>query len=202
MKRRSPERRRTGDETKTFGGRGGAGSGREEANPQDITTDNLLAKLGWNYAGNDRLQLSYERYQDDIDTRVLSEASTLTSTSLGGGMFSNALTAASNATDSTDRERISLEHQRELNTAFADQLKWQLNHQDSKIRQQTEHNRYSWVAFNRNPTPPASAFERLRTRDSIYEEKLWSVNGQLDKHFAVGDTQHHLIRTQRQVALD
>jgi hemoglobin/transferrin/lactoferrin receptor protein len=185
--------RRTGDETETFGGRGGAGSGREEANPQDITTDNLLAKLGWNYAGDDRLQLSYERFQDDVDTRVLNEASTLTSTSLGGGMVSNSLIAASNATDSTDRERISLEHQLALDTVFADQLKWQLNHQDSKIRQQTAQNRYSWVAFNRNPVPPASSFERLRTRDSVYEEKLWSFNGQLDKHFAVADTQHHLI---------
>jgi hemoglobin/transferrin/lactoferrin receptor protein len=185
--------RRDGHALNTHGGQGGYGRSREEANPQDYNTENLLVKGGWNYAENDRLQLSYERFQSDTDSDLRSDYPITTSTALGGGMFSNSRIAASDAKDSTERERVSLEHLLELNSSIADQLKWQLNYQESQIRQRTLQSRYSWVAFNTNPTPPPSAYERFRTRDSRYEETLWSLNTQLDKQFAIGDTQHHLI---------
>ncbi|MNJ44113.1 putative hemoglobin and hemoglobin-haptoglobin-binding protein 3 precursor [compost metagenome] len=33
----------------------------------------------------------------------------------------------------------------------------------------------------------------MRSRDSQYDERLWSLNTQADKQFAVGDTRHHMI---------
>ncbi|MDH1265560.1 TonB-dependent hemoglobin/transferrin/lactoferrin family receptor [Pseudomonas sp. GD03944] len=161
--------RRDGQALDTYGGRSGIGASREEANPQDYSADNLLAKAGWNYNGSDRLQLTYERYADDADTQVLSEHST------------TAAVRTSSATDSTDRERISLQHTFELGSLLADHVDWQLSYQDSQIRQQTQQTRFAGGGF------------RNRTRDSNYQEKLWALNAKFDKAFATGEAAHHLI---------
>lgn len=161
--------RRDGHETETFGGQGGIGTSRGEANPVDFNTDNLLAKVGWDYAEGSRLQLAYERYNDDADTHLLNEYST------------TGATRTSDAKDSTDRERISLSHRFLVDSAVADQIQWQLNYQDSEIRQKTYQERFSAGRL------------RDRTRDSKYEETLWGLNSQLDKQFELANTSHHLI---------
>ncbi|MCY1289790.1 Vitamin B12 transporter BtuB [compost metagenome] len=159
--------RRSGNETESFGGRGGVGSAREDANPVDFDTDNLLAKVGWDYKEGDRVQLTYERYADDADTDVLSDITSAIHSSL--------------ATDSTDRERISLNHRFQVSSPLADQVQWQLSHQDSQIRQETFQERLSAGRL------------RDRTRDSKYQEELWALNSQMDKRFQLSDTSHHLI---------
>ncbi|AYC31681.1 TonB-dependent hemoglobin/transferrin/lactoferrin family receptor [Pseudomonas cavernae] len=161
--------RRDGQELETFGGQGGIGLTREEANPQDYRAQNLLVKGGWNYADSDRLQLTYERYEADVDTQVLSEYSR------------TAAIRTSDAQDSTDRERVSLQHLLVLDSAIADSLDWQLSYQDSEIRQQTLQQRFSGGRF------------RDRSRDSNYQEQLWALNAKLDKQFSTGAANHHLI---------
>ena len=85
--------RRSGQATDTHSGQGGIGATREQANPLDYRTDNLLSKFGWDYSDSGRLQLTYERYQDDTDTRVLSN-------------YSNTATIRTqDAEDRVDRER-------------------------------------------------------------------------------------------------
>ncbi len=160
---------RNGQEVDSFGGRDGIGASRGEANPQDYSAENLLVKGGWNYYGNDRLQLTYERYSVDTDTQVLSE-------------YSNTATIrTSDAIDSTDRERYSLKHTFELNSLLVDKVDWHLDYQESQIRQRTEQERFV-----------ASAL-RDRYRDSNYEEKLWVLNAKFDKAFATGPVEHQLI---------
>lgn len=160
--------RRDGHATDTYGGQGGIGLAREEANPQDYEAQNLLAKAGWNYRGNDRLQFTYERYQDDADTRLLSE-------------YSNTATVRTyDAKDSTDRQRFSLQHQFEVGSLLVDSIDWQLSYQSSQIRQETFQKRFSGNL-------------RDRTRDSKYEEQLWGLNAKLDKRFQTGEANHHLI---------
>ncbi len=161
--------RRDGQAVDSFGGRGSIGLAREEANPQDYEAQNLLAKGGWNYHGNDRLQLTYERLAEDADTKILSEYS------------NTAAIRTSDARDSTDRERVSLQHQFEINTPIADSVDWQLSYQDSQIRQQTFQQRFSGGTF------------RARSRDSNYQEQLWALNAKLDKLFQTGAANHHLI---------
>ncbi|MDO9624464.1 MAG: TonB-dependent receptor plug domain-containing protein [Pseudomonas sp.] len=133
--------RRDGQATDTFSSRGGNGSARGAANPVDYQTDNLLAKLGWDYAEGNRLQLVYERFQDDADTRVRSDYGTFSSIPIpiGPGMtlYSNSLSETSDAQDSVERERFGLEHRLQLNSLLADQLNWQLNYQTSETRQKT-----------------------------------------------------------------
>ncbi|AWY39898.1 TonB-dependent hemoglobin/transferrin/lactoferrin family receptor [Pseudomonas putida] len=167
--------RRDGQSTDTFGGTGGVGPSREEANPLDYTQKNLLAKLGWDYAEGDRLQFTYENYQDDADSNLLSDVvtrATLTSPAILG----------SKAEDSIDRTRYSLAHTLSLDSLLADKLQWQLNYQESSNNQNTLQQRQTTARVN-----------RVRTRESQYDERLWSLNTQLDKEFAIADTQHHLI---------
>ncbi|MFN3580176.1 MAG: TonB-dependent receptor domain-containing protein, partial [Pseudomonas sp.] len=64
---------------------------------------------------------------------------------------------------------------------WADQLTWQLCHQDSQTQQQTFQNRVVAGA-------PSS-----RSRDSRYEESLWALTSQLEKDFNWGATAHRLI---------
>lgn len=189
--------RRDGQASDTFGGRGGNGSARGEANPVDYQTDNLLAKLGWDYAEGDRLQLVYERFEDDADTRVRSDYGTLSSIPIpigpGTTLYSNSLIETSDARDSVERERFGLEHRLQLDSLLADRLNWQLNYQTSETRQQTLQNRTTWTSFTPpTATPPGTAVERFRLRDSRYEEQTWSFNSQFDKAFAIGRSAHQL----------
>ncbi|MND78154.1 Hemin receptor precursor [compost metagenome] len=189
--------RRDGQSTDTYGGTAGTGVNREEANPLDYTAKNLLAKLGWDYAEGDRLQFTYERYEDDANTNLLSDytsRATLASPAILG----------SEAKDSIDRTRYSLAHTLSMDAMLADKLQWQLNYQESDNHQKTLQQRQTTARVN-----------RIRTRESSYEERLWSLNAQLDKEFVTGDARHHLIygtelkrieasnlRTGREVRLD
>ncbi|WP_286974913.1 TonB-dependent hemoglobin/transferrin/lactoferrin family receptor [Pseudomonas sp.] len=161
--------RRDGQATDTYGGASGIGSGRGEANPQDFNNENFLGKLGWSYNETDRLQFTYERFNAEADTKILSDYAT------------TGTTRTSDAVDSTDRERFSLQHQFDLSSAITDGVEWQLSYQDSLIRQQTFQDRFSAGTF------------RERTRDSKYREELWTLNSKFDKAFATGDAQHQVI---------
>jgi hemoglobin/transferrin/lactoferrin receptor protein len=152
--------RRDGQSTDTWGGNGGTGLGREEANPLDYTTKNLLAKLGWDYAEGDRLQFTYERYEDDANSNLLSEI-TSRATQMSPAIL------GSQAEDSIDRTRYSLEHTLQLDSMLADQLKWQLNYQESDNNQKTLQQRQTTARVN-----------RIRTRESQYDERMWSLNTQ------------------------
>jgi hemoglobin/transferrin/lactoferrin receptor protein len=159
---------RTGQAVDSDGNVGGIGVNRTKANPLDYTADNLLAKVGWDYAEGQRLQLTYDHYQDETKTDVLSEYST------------SAAIRTSDAKDNIDRERFTLDHSLQLDSLLADQVKTQLTHQDSETRQQTYQNRV------------VAGGARYRTRDSHYNEKLWNGNVQLDKHIVSGDIAQQL----------
>ena len=59
---------RDGHETESYGSNNGTGLARTAANPEDVRTSNVLAKIGWNYNDDSRLGLTYEKYKDDRDT--------------------------------------------------------------------------------------------------------------------------------------
>lgn len=63
---------REGHETGTQGTVGGVGAARTEANPQDTTSDALLAKLVWQIAPGRRLRAGYDRYDSRVTADVLS----------------------------------------------------------------------------------------------------------------------------------
>lgn len=106
--------RRDGHETESYGSNNGTGLGRTAANPEDVRTTNVLAKLGWNYADDARLGLTYEKYKDDRDTNQKSAV---------GGLFINGVGQnwyrSRTGNDTITRERFGLEN------SFALESPWQ-----------------------------------------------------------------------------
>jgi hemoglobin/transferrin/lactoferrin receptor protein len=165
---------RNGHETESYGTNNGIGLERTAANPEDIRTTNVLAKLGWDYAENARLGLTYEKYKDDRDTNQKSVI---------GGMFLNGQPfnwyKARAGNDTITRERFGLENRFAIDRLLADNLKWSLNYQTAKTDQSTQE-----IFQNGRRV--------LRTRDTLYQEKQWVFDAQLDKAFALGETEHQL----------
>ena len=174
---------RDGHETESYGSHNGTGLDRTAANPEDVRTYNVLAKLGWNYSDDARLGLVYEKYKDDRDTDLKSAY---------GGPYANGQPAIPDfvlpggmyqwrtGNDTITRERFGLEHSFALDSPLADHVKWSLNHQIAKTDQSTAE---FYFPITR---------QVLRTRETLYEEKQWVFDAQLDKAFSVADTDHAL----------
>ncbi|WP_434705214.1 TonB-dependent hemoglobin/transferrin/lactoferrin family receptor [Pseudomonas sp. Z1-12] len=174
---------RDGHETESYGSHNGTGLDRTAANPEDVRTYNVLAKLGWNYGDDARLGLVYEKYKDDRDSDLKSAY---------GGPYANGQPAIPDfvlpggmyqwrtGNDTITRERFGLEHSFALDSLLADHVKWSLNHQVAKTDQSTAE---FYFPITR---------QVLRTRETLYEEKQWVFDAQLDKAFSVADTDHAL----------
>ena len=165
---------RNGRETESYDDHGGTGLNRTAANPQDVRTTNVLAKLGWNYGDESRLGLTYEHYKDDTDTNQKS--------AVGGPFIPAGLRYYKSRTgnDTITRERFGIDNTFALNSLLVDHVKWSLNYQVAKTDQSTQE-LYS---------PPGRSVNRVR--NTQYEEKQWVFDAQLDKAFAISDTQHVL----------
>ncbi|MBV4554212.1 TonB-dependent hemoglobin/transferrin/lactoferrin family receptor [Pseudomonas sp. SWRI102] len=174
---------RDGHETESYGSNSGTGLDRTAANPEDVRAHNVLAKLGWNYSDDARLSLVYEKYKDDRDTDLKSAYGgpyangqpAIPGSILPGGMYQ-----WRTGNDTITRERFGLEHSFALDSLFADSIKWSLNHQVAKTDQSTAE---FYFPITR---------QVLRTRETLYEEKQWVFDAQLDKAFRIADTDHAL----------
>lgn len=166
---------RNGHESESYGSHGGTGLGRTQANPEDVRTTNILAKLGWNYADDARLGLTYERYKDDRDQNILSAVGGPFTNGTGLGMYKSR-----QGNDTITRERFGINHAFSLDSLLADHLKWSLNYQVAKTDQRTEE---VYFPFSRTV---------LRTRDTTYKDRQWVFDAQLDKAFSIGASDHLL----------
>ncbi|MEN5110153.1 TonB-dependent receptor [Pseudomonas sp. TWI672] len=166
---------RNGHETESYGEHGGSGLSRTEANPEDVRTTNVLAKLGWNYADDARLGFTYERYKDDRDQNILSAVGGPFTNGTGLGMY-----RSRNGNDTVTRERFGINHEFGLDSLVADHIKWSLNYQIAKTDQHTEE---VYFPFSRTV---------FRTRDTTYKDRQWVFDAQLDKAFSIAATDHLL----------
>ena len=166
---------RDGHETDSYGTNNGTGLDRTAANPEDARTTNVLAKLGWNYADDARLGLTYEKYKDDRDTNQKSAVGGPFDKGNGQNMYRSRV-----GNDTVSRERFGLENSFALDSLVADHVKWSLNYQVAKTGQTTlEH----YVPFVRDV---------MRERETRYEQKQWVIDAQADKAFSLGETDHLL----------
>ncbi|MFN2777491.1 hypothetical protein ACKUFD_25230, partial [Escherichia coli] len=78
------------------------------------------------------------------------------------------------------RERYGLAHHFLLASPVAARIQWSLNYQLAKTGQAT---REVYYPITRKV---------LRTRDTSYKAGLWVFDSQLDKSFAIGETEHLL----------
>src|SRR5476651_1307129 len=165
---------RNGHEMESYDGNNATGLARTGANPEDARTTNILAKLGWNYGDDNRLGLTYEKFKDDRDVNLKNAV---------GGPFIGGrgmnLYRARSGNDTITRERFGLENTFALESPIADRIKTSLNYQIAKTDQTTAE---IYQAGRRV----------LRTRDTLYEEKQWVFDAQLDKAFSLGETDHQV----------
>ncbi|WP_434601640.1 TonB-dependent hemoglobin/transferrin/lactoferrin family receptor [Pseudomonas sp. Z4-7] len=174
---------RDGHETESYGSNNGTGLDRTAANPEDVRTNNVLAKLGWDYSDDARLSLVYEKYKNDRDVDLKSAYGgpyangqpAIPGSILPGGMYQ-----WRTGNDTITRERFGLEHSFALDSLLADNIKWSLNHQIAKTDQPTAE---FYFPITRRV---------LRTRETLYEEKQWVFDAQADKSFSLADTDHTL----------
>ncbi|NMX61076.1 TonB-dependent receptor [Pseudomonas sp. WS 5079] len=165
---------RNGHEMESYNGNNATGLARTGANPEDVRTTNVLAKLGWNYGEDNRLGLTYEKYKDDRDINQKSAVGGIFLEGQGMNMYRDR-----RGNDTITRERFGLENKFSLDSPIADHIKTSLNYQIAKTDQATSE---IYQAGRRV----------LRTRDTLYEEKQWVFDAQLDKAFVIGDTDHLL----------
>lgn len=165
---------RNGHETDSYGEHGGTGLNRSEANPEDVRTTNVLAKLGWNYADDARFGFTYEHYKDDRDQNILS--------AVGGpfipGRGASNMYRMRQGNDTITRERFGINHEFGLDSLVADHVKWSLNYQIAKTDQRTDE-----LYF-------ASGRQVFRDRQTTYKDRQWVFDAQLDKAFSIGETEH------------
>ena len=162
---------RTGEEVTSTGGVTYAN--RTLANPQDIQSDALLAKLVWDFAPNQSLRLTYDGYRMDTDAVVLSgrTARTAAATPPTAATAVLGLTAA----DTTERDRVSLDWR--LNDSFGlDEAQVAVYAQDATTRQFTFEDR---VGVD-------------RTRDNHFDNKVFGVAAHARKTLAFGGVEHRL----------
>ncbi|NWE42331.1 TonB-dependent hemoglobin/transferrin/lactoferrin family receptor [Pseudomonas yamanorum] len=163
---------RNGHEMESYDGNNATGLARTGANPEDARTTNVLAKLGWNYGDENRLGLTYEKFKDDRDTNLKNAVG---GPFVGGRGFNYYRSRTGN--DTITRERFGIENKFALDSPIADHIKTSLNYQIAKTDQTT--------AEIYQPSRKV-----LRTRETLYEEKQWVFDAQLDKAFSIGETNH------------
>lgn len=161
--------KRRGDETETMGTTGGTGIRRSKANPEDNEAYNVLAKLGYRYGEADELRFGYEHYKSRMDGDILSSP-----TAMFG--FPTRAYLGRNVTNEVERERYSLENRLAFDRVLADSWTARLSYQNAGTDERTHQ--------------PNSASSRYRK--TTYQEQNWTLDNQLDKGFALGNTAHRL----------
>lgn len=167
--------RRDGHETESYGSNHGIGLSRTAANPEDVTSTSVLAKAGWNYSDDGRLMVTYEKFQRTTEGNMKSAYGGPFANGTGLGMY-----RWRGIDDSVSRERFGITQDMGLDSLFADRAKWSLNYQLAKTDEQTDE---LYVPFTR---------QVLRHRDTYYKDRQWLFDGQLEKAFSVGNTEHDL----------
>jgi hemoglobin/transferrin/lactoferrin receptor protein len=137
---------------------------RTAPNPTDFESNAYLGKLVWAPGDMHRFRLTYDMVDSTATADVLSGRSATVLQLL--------------AEDTTERTRISFDHQMDLGEGFWRSAKWAAYTQDSKTRQFTFEDR----------TPAVD-----RTRDNFFDNKVWGVNGQAEAAFDTGWASHRLL---------
>lgn len=163
---------REGDETDAAGGTGGFGPTREDADPQSVDSDNIVAKVAFNLGNDHEITLALDSYENQTDTRVYSDY---------GIVSRGTLINTRDADDERDRMRYSIQYQYTGSNFFTDRLSATLYSQESETTQFTQESRTTSTGAN-----------EFRRRESIFDQEIWGAFVQLGKAFSVGDSSHLL----------
>ncbi|MBB6252321.1 TonB-dependent hemoglobin/transferrin/lactoferrin family receptor [Nitrospirillum iridis] len=162
--------RRDGNETSTNGANNSANTDRTTANPQDLYSNAVLAKVVYEPADAHRLRLTFDHDDNHTNTTVLSAIAKppLASTSVLGLI----------ARDREDRNRVSLDHNWDIGADLIDSVHWTGYYQETHATQ--------YGAEDRNTAAD-------RTRDSTFDTNVYGFDIQGQSKTLGHDLTHTLV---------
>lgn len=155
---------RQAHDTDTQGTNNGVGATRTAPNPSDYDSDSYLAKIVWAPGDTHRFRLTY----DALESRATAD--------IFSGRTASVLQILSE--DTTERERISFDHEMKFGDGFWRSARWAVYTQDSDTRQFTYEDRHPAVD---------------RTRDNYFDNEVWGANGQIEFGFDSGFGNHRFL---------
>lgn len=162
---------RDAEQTETNGNNDGTGLARTAADPQDIGTQTLNVKLGWQPAEGHQLIAAVEDFDSTADTNLLSDAGVVTR---------GVLTTTRIAEDTRARQRYSLNY-RYRGEGVISNIVATAYQQQSETQQLTLEDQVA-----------PSGQLRTRDRDSIFEQQISGLFAQASSDFAFLNSRHTL----------
>ena len=161
---------RDGEGQETGGSNNAANTDRTTANPEDNRSNSLLAKALYSFNDANRVRLTFDHRDRDVNWNVLSAISKppLAATSTLG------LTAF----DDVNRDRVTLDYEFTGASTALSGAQVAVYYQDSDTRQ--------YSAEDRNTAPD-------RIRDQSFDTTVRGVNVQLTSSFSTGAVEHGLV---------
>ena len=153
--------RRDGHEQETQGTNDVLGSARDVANPQDIASNAYMARGVFELDDNNRFRLTWDHLDREVTSDILSGVTPSTLQVLG--------------TDTTDRDRVSLDWIFQNGGGFIDDARVTAYWQDADVRQFTFEDR----------TPLVD-----RTRDNTFDNRVAGVSAQFDSAVVLAGVDH------------
>jgi hemoglobin/transferrin/lactoferrin receptor protein len=162
--------RRDGEGQKTAGNNDSANTDRTAANPEDNQSNAVLARVVYTLNDQNRLRLTYDHLDSDIDWTVLSAIAKppLASTSVLG------LTAF----DRMKRDRVSLDHRFTGGQGLIQSAQTTAYYQNSTTRQ--------FSAEDRNTAAD-------RTRDATFDNEVWGAALELHSDATIGGVANRFV---------
>ena len=154
--------RRDSSEAETHGDNDSLNTTRTEANPLDMATNAVLGKLVWRNAPGQRLRLTYEHFDSELDVNVLSGRS--------------ATVLDLQAHDESQRDRVSLDYRVE-DVFGLDRAQASIYWQDSTTTQ--------FTFEDRNPAVD-------RTRLNTFDNRVWGVAADARRTLTAGGVEHRI----------
>ena len=163
---------RDGSETDNQGRVGGTGLERELPEPQDLTSDNVVAKLAFHPGAAHNFTLGIDYFDNETSTQVLSDYGTVTFGTTNDRR---------DAVDTRTRTRVSLHYDYDGELAFADRVIATIYDQQSETEQRTDEDRTT-----------RTFAARTRQRESFFDQDIQGAYVQLSKGFDIGQSEHLL----------
>ena len=167
--------RREGGETENQGENDALNSTRTSANPQDIVSNAVLARLVFEPNTNHRIRLT----ADYSDREIATEAFTARAVApVPPAVYAPTAVIDLDGLDESDRSRVALDYTFENEGGVFDRLFAAVYYQESWLRQFTDEDRFTSAD---------------RTRDTTYDNDVWGANIQADFVFNTGGVGQRLI---------
>lgn len=162
--------RRDANETENAGENEALDTTRTTANPQEIESNGVLAKLLFVPTPSDKFRLTYEYSDRNIVTEVFSARAVAPPPAASSVIDLD-------TDDTLTRNRVSLDHRHEGGEIFTSVF-WAIYYQSAETREFSREDRFTALD---------------RTRDSTFDNEVWGLTFQFENTFNIGGIVNNLV---------